>query len=209
MSQMLAGALACQIIRCHSVIRVLVALPRLIGFMHSRCAMIDRGRQSGILGGICCNESVLGMTHIDFANQSEETRVNQADILLVYDKQCPFCDYYCRLVRIRESVGTLVLVDAREDTAIMQEITAAGLDIDQGMVLKMKDRVYYGSDAMHALSLLSTRSGIFNRINFWVFSSRWLSRVLYPIFRFLRNLFLKARGVSKINNLDLPGNDRF
>ena len=149
------------------------------------------------------------MTHIDSTSQQKESRANQTDILLVYDKQCPFCDYYCRLVRIRESVGNLMLVDAREDTAIMREITAAGLDIDQGMVLKMKDQVYYGSDAMQALSLLSTRSGIFNRINFWVFRSRWLSRFLYPIFRFFRGLFLKAMGVTKINNLNQPGNDYF
>lgn len=149
------------------------------------------------------------MTQIDLANQPEESSANQADVLLVYDRQCPLCDHYCQLVRIRESTGKLVLVDAREDSAIMQEITGAGLDIDQGMVLKFEDRVYYGSEAMQVLSLLSARSGIFNRINFWVFRSRRLSRVLYPIFRTFRNLFLKARGVTKINNLDLPDNDHF
>ena len=155
------------------------------------------------------HESVLGMTNIDLARQPEERSASQAGILLVYDKRCPLCDHYCRLVRIRESVGKLVLVDAREYNAIMQEITAIGLDIDQGMVLKFKDRIYYGSEAMHVLSLLSTRSGIFNRINFWIFRSRRLSGVLYPIFRFFRNLFLKTRGTTKINNLDLPANDRF
>lgn len=149
------------------------------------------------------------MTQIDLANRPEQSCASQADILLVYDQQCPLCDNYCQLVRIRESAGKLVLVDARENSAVMQEITAAGLDIDQGMVLKMSGRIYYGSDAMHALSLLSTRSGIFNRINFQVFRSGWLSRALYPIFRSFRNLLLKARGVTKINNLDLPGNDRF
>ena len=149
------------------------------------------------------------MNQIDLANQPEEKGAKQADVLLVYDRQCPLCDHYCQLVRIRESTGKLVLVDARENSAIMQEITGAGLDIDQGMVLKFQDRVYYGSEAMHVLSLLSTRSGIFNRINFWIFRSRWLSRILYPIFRTFRNLFLKARGATKINNLDLPANDRF
>ncbi len=149
------------------------------------------------------------MSSIDFASQPDEGQSKKADILLVYDKQCPLCDYYCQLVRIRESVGKLVLVDAREGTAILREITLAGLDIDQGMVLKLQDRVYYGSEAMHVLSLLSTRSGFFNRINFWVFRSRWLSQVSYPVFRFFRNLFLKARGATKINNLNSPANDRF
>ena len=149
------------------------------------------------------------MTDIDLTNRPEKSGVNQAGVLLVYDKQCPLCDNYCQLVRIRESAGELLLVDARENSAIMQEITAAGLDIDQGMVLKFQDRVYYGSEAMQWLRMLSRRAGDFNRVNGWVFRSRRLSRFLYPIFRFFRSLFLKARGVTKINNLDLPGNDRF
>ena len=73
-------------------------------------------------------------------------------ILLVYDKQCPACDFYCNIVRIRESAGQLELVDAREPSAVMDEITALGWDIDQGMVLKVGDSMYYGSDAIHAAS---------------------------------------------------------
>jgi predicted DCC family thiol-disulfide oxidoreductase YuxK len=130
-------------------------------------------------------------------------------ILLVYDKQCPACDFYCSLVRIRADVGELQLVDARDGGLIMDEITAAGLDIDQGMVLKVGGQLYYGSDAIHALSLLSTRAGFFNRLSYWSFRSKALSRVLYPVLRTLRNLLLKMLGKTKINNLGLPNNDRF
>jgi predicted DCC family thiol-disulfide oxidoreductase YuxK len=130
-------------------------------------------------------------------------------ILLVYDKQCPACDFYCNLARIRADVGELVLVDARAGGPVMDQITDAGLDIDQGMVLKVGPRLYYGSDAIHALSLMSTRTGIFNRIAYWVFRSQRGSRVLYPMLRTLRNLLLKLLGKTKINNLGLSGNDRF
>ena len=54
------------------------------------------------------------------------------EILLVYDWECPACDTYCRRVRVRPSAGKLHLVNARETTAAMEEITNAGLDIDQG-----------------------------------------------------------------------------
>jgi predicted DCC family thiol-disulfide oxidoreductase YuxK len=131
------------------------------------------------------------------------------EILLVYDKQCPACDYYCQVVRIRETVGELKLMDARESSAVMDEITSQGLDIDQGMVLKMGDRLYYGSDAIHALALISSRSGIFNRLNCWMFKSRTLSHFFYPILRFFRNLLLKLLRRTKINNLSLKNNDRF
>lgn len=131
------------------------------------------------------------------------------DILLVYDKQCPVCDYYCNLVRIRASAGHLVLVDARDGGPVMDEITAAGLDIDQGMVVKIGDTLYYGSDAIHVLALLGTNSGFFNRVTHWIFRFRPVAKVLYPVLRAGRNLLLKSLRRTRINNLRLPGNDRF
>jgi predicted DCC family thiol-disulfide oxidoreductase YuxK len=131
------------------------------------------------------------------------------EILLVYDEECPLCDAYCRVVRLRESVGELRLVNAREDSAVMKEITRQGLDIDQGMVLKVEGVLYYGSDAIHALSLMSSASGAANRINHWIFRSKTRSRFLYPILRSGRNLLLKALRKTKINNMKLIGNDRF
>ena len=132
-----------------------------------------------------------------------------ADVVLVYDKQCPACDNYCRWVRLRDAVGPPQLVDAREDTDILREITARGWDIDQGMVLKVGDQLYYGADAIHALALMGSRSGVFNRLNFWMFRSPRVASVLYPMLRALRNLLLKALRKSKINNLGKAHNERF
>jgi len=140
---------------------------------------------------------------------NETPLLDKANLLLVYDKECPACNNYCQMVRIRESVGELQLIDAREDTPIMQEITAAGLDIDEGMVLKMDEQLYYGSDAIHALALISSRSGIFNRLVYWVFKSKRVSHVLYPMLKTGRLILLKLLGKSKINNLDIEGNDQF
>ncbi len=135
--------------------------------------------------------------------------MSQSEILLVYDRQCPACDAFCRLVRIRDTVGELRLVDARASSAVMDEITRRGLDIDQGMVLKIDDELYYGADAIHALAMIGTRSGAFNRLNHWIFRSRGRSRVLYPMLRSLRNLLLKILRRTKVNNLEIAGNDRF
>lgn len=134
---------------------------------------------------------------------------SQKKIILVYDKECPACDNYCQIVRIRKDIGELVLLDAREPSPLMEEITALGWDIDQGMVLKMDDQLYYGSDAIHALALISSRSGFFNRINYWLFKSKTLSHVFYPVLRFLRNLLLKLLGKTKINNLAINNNTHF
>jgi hypothetical protein len=91
----------------------------------------------------------------------------------------------------------------------MQDITARGLDIDQGMVLRTEGALYYGSDAIHALALMSSRSGVFNRLTYRVFGSKPVSRIVYPVLRLLRNLLLKLLGKTRINNLGVPGHDRF
>ena len=130
-------------------------------------------------------------------------------ILLVYDRECPACRAYCQVVNIRESVGDLRIVDARENSNVMNEITSQGLDIDQGMVLRMGGRLYYGADAIHALALIGSRYGIFNRINYWMFKSKTASRFIYPILRFSRNVLLKILGKKQINTLNTEENDRF
>ena len=132
-----------------------------------------------------------------------------ADVLLVYDGECPACDNYCRVMRIREDVGRLVIVDAREDTPIMREITAAGLDIDDGMVLKLGEQLYYGSDAIHMLALIGSRSGVLNRLNYHLFRSPRVAHRLYPMLRAGRAVLLRLLGRTRINNLGLENNERF
>ena len=135
--------------------------------------------------------------------------MDSTEIHLVYDPECPVCEAYCRMIRIREAAGVLRLVNAREAGEIMDEITAKGFDIDEGMVLRVGNALYYGADAIHVLSLMSNRSGVFNRFTYWIFRSKGLSAVLYPLFRFFRNLLLKLLRKSRINNLRLPRREKF
>ncbi|AIF81105.1 hypothetical protein I862_02710 [endosymbiont of Acanthamoeba sp. UWC8] len=134
-----------------------------------------------------------------------DTPTKQAEkgIWLIYDYECPLCDMYCRAIRIKKDIGNLTLVDARQPSSVMDEITKLGWDIDNGMVLKVDDSLYYGSEAIHILTLLSTRTGLFNKINYFVFKSHLMSKVLYPFFRSIRNIVLfKLMGRAKISNLE-------
>jgi predicted DCC family thiol-disulfide oxidoreductase YuxK len=127
--------------------------------------------------------------------------IGAGDVWLVYDGECPVCTTYCKHARIRDAVGRLHLVDARQPGALMDEITAAGLDIDQGMVLKFEDVMYYGPEAMRMLTMLSTRSGVFNRLSYLLFGTSARSRIAYPIGKAFRNLVLKLMGIQYIENL--------
>jgi predicted DCC family thiol-disulfide oxidoreductase YuxK len=115
-------------------------------------------------------------------------------LVLIYDGECPVCNSYARYVKLKKSVGSLVLVNARDGGPYVERVRTAGLDLDEGMVLSYGGRFYHGADCIHMLALLSTSSGLFNRINSAIFRSARLSAVLYPALRCGRNLLLRLLG---------------
>lgn len=117
---------------------------------------------------------------------------------LLYDGECPFCSSYVSYVRLRESVGQVTLADARKYPTLVAEAKARGYDIDEGMVLKLEGQYYFGGDCIHALSLLTTRSGVFNRLNGLLFRSKAIARFAYPLLRSGRNLALLLLGRQRI-----------
>jgi len=67
--------------------------------------------------------------------------------------------------------------------------------------VKFKDVTYYGPEAIRVLTLLSTRSGFFNRINYYFFGTERRAGIFYPFGKALRNLVLKVMGIRYIENL--------
>lgn len=110
---------------------------------------------------------------------------------LVYDGERPFCSTYVRYLRLRDAIGPVHLVNAREGGAVVEELRRAKLDLDEGMVLKLGGRYYHGADCIHVLARLSSPATPFNRINALIFNSPLLSRWLYPVLRAGRNLALR------------------
>lgn len=129
------------------------------------------------------------------------TQLQQPDsdgAAIIYDGECPFCSSYVHLVRIREAVGDVKLVDARHGGHLVEEVLAARYDLDEGMVFKYQGRYYHGADCMHMIGLLSTRSSLFNRVNGMLARSPRLIALLYPILRAGRNATLRLLGRNKI-----------
>lgn len=126
---------------------------------------------------------------------------------LVYDRDCPVCRFYAS--RVETGADKLELVNAREPGELVDEISAAGIDIDAGMAVKVGDTLYVGSDAVHALALRSSGRGLVNRLAAWLFRSPRRARIFYPPLVRCRNLLLKMLGKARINNLGKPGSGRF
>lgn len=126
-------------------------------------------------------------------------QASQPRAWIVYDGECPFCSRYVKLVRLRDSIGPVELVDARRGGPVVDEVVAAGLDLNEGMVLKLDGRLYHGDACINMLALLSTPSGAFNRFNAAVFGSRKAARALYPVLRAGRNATLRLLGRDRMS----------
>jgi predicted DCC family thiol-disulfide oxidoreductase YuxK len=124
-------------------------------------------------------------------------------IHFIYDGECPLCQTAATYYKIRQAVGRLTLVDARTEPAhpVMQEINAAKLNLDEGMVIKYAGRFYQGNEALHLMSELGADTGVFNKINNAVFKSKPRADALYPFLKAGRNIALKLKGKGKIDNL--------
>ncbi|MEL6643707.1 MAG: DCC1-like thiol-disulfide oxidoreductase family protein [Pseudomonadota bacterium] len=118
---------------------------------------------------------------------------------VIYDDDCPFCRNYVGMLRFREAVGPVTLQDARAGGPLVAALTDAGYDLDQGMILLINGEVHHGADAITRISLLSSQSTWFNRLNAAIFRHPRLSRILYPILRHGRNLTLRLLGRTPIN----------
>ncbi len=127
------------------------------------------------------------------------TRKKTVEVL--YDGQCPICTSYCTAITLKDAGEKLVLVDARELGPLLAAVTAKGLDIDEGMVVRVDGGdIRYGADAVRAL---------YNHINpslpeRLLFRSRRVGNMTYRVAKTGRNVLLRVLGISKIRNLAPP-----
>ncbi|GAM98198.1 hypothetical protein U91I_01830 [alpha proteobacterium U9-1i] len=113
---------------------------------------------------------------------------------VVYDGECPFCSQYVRLVKLREAVGPVKLINARDDHPAVRYLQSQGVDLNQEMALIMNGEHFTGPECMHRLSLMSTDAGFFNVLVARMFSNRRATKTLYPVLRAGRNLTLRMLG---------------
>ncbi len=114
----------------------------------------------------------------------------------MYDGECPFCARYARLVDVRDAVGELVFVNARDGGPVVDEVRALPWDLNQGMALKLNGRYRLGDEALHTLALLSRKKGAFGVLHRLALGSRAVAWLAYPLLKLGRRLALRAKKSS-------------
>jgi len=130
------------------------------------------------------------------------------DLWVVYDGECLLCKAFVLRYRIQQVVRHMHLIDARTPDPLINEIRQAGLDLDSGMVVKLKGRLYHGADAINALAILGSDDTIFNSVNRLVFRRPRLARLIYPLLVRGRLLLLRILGRSPIGALSVLHDER-
>ena len=125
-------------------------------------------------------------------------------VRIFYDGECPFCTKYVTVLRLRDAVGAVELVDLRGDPDARARFAEKGLDTDKGMIVETPGKVLHGADAMNALSMMSTGSGVLNAAAALIFRHRLLALILYPLLRAGRNVTLFILGREPMRSRD-PG----
>lgn len=132
-----------------------------------------------------------------FANPTEH--VTTAGVVrLIYDGDCPFCSRFVQYLQLKEAVERLVLINARDDEGVVAELRARGFDLNDGMLLDLDGHYYHGSDCVHVLAFLSSRTSTFNRWVYRLFRSKRRAGLLYPLLRFGRSLTLRILGIPRL-----------
>lgn len=114
--------------------------------------------------------------------------------LVVYDRHCIFCQSYVRFMQLRETVGSLELLDARSGDPRVAEFQRQGYDLNEGMLFVLGDRVYHGDEAVNLLAILSSSSSLFAILNRAILSNRTAARLIYPALKLGRRVTLRLRG---------------
>jgi predicted DCC family thiol-disulfide oxidoreductase YuxK len=132
-------------------------------------------------------------------NTSETSReAGPEPTVIIYDGDCPFCSSYVGLVRLRESIGEVTLINARDGGDEVEKVKALGFDLDEGMVLKYEGKYYHGAACVRMIALLSDRT-FFNRICLALYRSEKMADRVYPVLRAGRNATLRLLGRRKLS----------
>ena len=119
---------------------------------------------------------------------------------ILYDGECPACQSYIRFSRLREALGAVDLINAREAPDLVSQYRAQGCEINEGLILDFRDggKPLCGEEAMTGIAAMSTGSKFFNHLNAAFFQSPRLARIVYPVLAVGRRVLLFLIGRNLI-----------
>ena len=115
--------------------------------------------------------------------------------IVIYDGDCPLSAAYMRKVRLRNAVGPVTLVNAREAShPALDRTEREGIDLSRGIVVVLGGKLFHGSKSMTILAALVAPVDPLNRAVSWAFRSPRRATFLHPTALAGRDLTLRLSG---------------
>jgi hypothetical protein len=109
-------------------------------------------------------------------------------IIVYYDAQCPFCNKYTKLLKLKENFK-IDLKDARINLNEIVELCNK-LDINSGFIVVYKNRCYQGVKALQFLDFAVDKNTFLGKLHFLFRYDNFFSNLLYKIFFISRKIIL-------------------
>ncbi len=110
---------------------------------------------------------------------------------LLYDKDCPFCRNYMKYQEMKENFSDIKILNARDNMELVKELKMLNYNIDDGMILKIDDKIYFGDEVINFLAKNGKNKNFVSSLTNILFKSYLISKILYPIFKYFRFLYFK------------------
>lgn len=131
--------------------------------------------------------------------------IDQNTLYLIYDDECPLCRHSAHALNIKNAVGNLMLINARESHPLVNSAYERGFDPDRGIVVIYNNQYYYAADAVHFLALLNSSNSFLNKTTASLFRSRLFANIFYPVVKSVRRFLLSFKGIGAVkHNEGLP-----
>jgi predicted DCC family thiol-disulfide oxidoreductase YuxK len=123
----------------------------------------------------------------------EEAKVEEN--YLIYDGDCPVCGAYVAMSRLRQLYPNVQVMNARSEPARVAKLRGEGYEINEGMILSLDGKIYFGADAMRMIASLGRLSSSPWRRTTLAFlgAAPWAKR-LYPLLNRGRRVLLRTLG---------------
>ena len=114
--------------------------------------------------------------------------------VILYDGECPVCGEYLNLLRLRELVDEVQLVNARERPDLVEQLRAVGYEINDGIVLAHEGGIVYGASALSVIAQLGESKRTINRASAAIFRVPLLGEIFYVVLKAGLKLLLLLLG---------------
>ena len=118
-----------------------------------------------------------------------------SESLFIYDGECPFCNKFAQLLKLKSNIPSIKIIDGRQNLAKLTSLYKQGYDLNKGAILIVDGKIMHGSKAINWIcSKINNPDDSLLELLRVIFTSNKRSKVLFPFLLWGRRLLLTAKG---------------